>query len=63
MANSEALARAREHAERLVNLLKIWQLQSLLGKHAPGLPYYGLLRFNLADFLFHETTNGHPLGG
>eukprot|EP00969_Alexandrium_andersonii_P292459 12926072-Alexandrium_andersonii.AAC.1 len=59
---ADAETRARVHAERLVNFLKIWQPESLLGKHAPGLPYYGLLGVNLADFFFHEATNGHPLG-
>eukprot|EP00969_Alexandrium_andersonii_P267132 11805043-Alexandrium_andersonii.AAC.1 len=62
MADSGILARARAHVERLSDYLEIWQPESLRGKHVHGMPYYGLLGVNLADFIFHETTSGRPLG-
>eukprot|EP00969_Alexandrium_andersonii_P256720 11349738-Alexandrium_andersonii.AAC.1 len=62
MADAVLTSRARAHAEHLLDVLRLWQPESLRGKHAPGMPYYGALGVNFADFVMHLATSGRPLG-
>eukprot|EP00969_Alexandrium_andersonii_P276571 12224813-Alexandrium_andersonii.AAC.1 len=62
MADPAVSASAWALANWLGELLKPRQPNATLGKHLPGLPIYGSLGANLADFLLHAVANGPPLG-